>query len=63
MHLWFFAAAHRRVMPPISISFTASSGYVVQITELRVLADAAMAVVRGLVSWETVVDGAFAIQT
>ncbi len=38
-------------------------GYVLQITELRVLADTATAVVRGLVSWETAVDGAFAIQT
>ena len=39
-------------------------GYVLlHIVELRVLADAAMAVVRGLVSWKTAVDGAFAIQT
>jgi hypothetical protein len=38
-------------------------GNVLRIIELRVFADAAMAVVRGLVSWETAVDGAFAIQT
>jgi hypothetical protein len=37
--------------------------YVLRIIELRVLADAAMAVARGLVSWETAVDGAFAMQT
>jgi len=38
-------------------------GNVLRITELRILADAAMAVVRGLVSWEAAVDHAFAIQT
>jgi hypothetical protein len=38
-------------------------GYVLLLLKLRVLADAAMAVVRVLVSWETAVDDAFAIQT
>jgi hypothetical protein len=37
--------------------------YVLLLIELGVLADAAMAVGRGLVSWETAVDDAFAIQT
>ena len=36
-------------------------GYVLEITELRVLANAATAVERGLISWETTVDDAFAI--
>ena len=38
-------------------------GYVLHIIELRVLADAAMTVARGLVSWETAVDEAFTVQT
>jgi hypothetical protein len=40
-------------------------GYVLRIVEskLRVLANAAMAVARVLVSWETAVDDAFAVQT
>jgi hypothetical protein len=38
-------------------------GYVLRITEFRVLAEAAMAVGCGLVSWKTAEDGAFAIQT
>jgi hypothetical protein len=37
-------------------------GYVLRIIELRVLADAAMAVARGPVSWKTAEDDAFAIQ-
>lgn len=38
-------------------------GYVLCLVELRVFADATAAVGRGLVSWETAVDGTFAIQT
>ena len=52
-------------VPPEGTVFESvdTRGYVLRIIELRVFADAAMAVVRGLVSWETAVDGAFAIQT
>ena len=52
-------------MPPEGNVFESvgTRGYVLRIIELRVLADATMAIVCELVSRETAVDGAFPIQT
>ena len=52
-------------MPPEGNVFESVGvcGYVLRVVELRVLVDATTAVGRGLVSWETAVDGTFAIQT